>query len=182
MPIVHRKSNDFETFAVWESSEDLYFLATLARLTESEMAFFDTFKSVTRKREFLTVRALLRELLPENVDSISYDENGKPHLNSQGSISISHTGHFVALMVSQKTRCGIDIETVSERILKLGKKFVNETEKETLPERSLMEHLQVIWGAKEVMFKIHSLGDLDFKKHLHTEAFQYYPSGISNRI
>ena len=177
MPIVHRKSNDFYAFAVWESTEDMYFLATLARLTESEMVLFDTFKSTTRKREFLTVRAVLRELLPDNADSITYDGNGKPHLNGQGSISISHTGNVVALMVSKTKHCGIDLETISERILTLGKKFTNEIESMSLPTKNLIEHLQVIWGAKEVMFKIHSLGELDFKNHMHTDSFRYYSSG-----
>ena len=36
---------------------------------------------------------------------------------------------------------------------------------------------QIIWGAKEVLYKIHEIGDVDFKKHLLVNNFTASNSG-----
>ena len=177
MPIVFREHNDFHAIAVWESTEDPAVLEELARLSFSEKTDFESFKSLSRKREYVTVRALLRAMTPEAPVSIRYDKNGKPHPDQMKSMSISHTGNFVAVMLSERSACGLDMELIDERILRLAKKFVNDEEKKHLPEQNLIEHLQVLWGAKEVIFKIHGLGDLDFRKHMNVHAFHFADTG-----
>ncbi|MBP6533158.1 MAG: hypothetical protein KA285_07720, partial [Bacteroidia bacterium] len=39
------------------------------------------------------------------------------------------------------------------------------------------DQLQIIWGAKEVLYKIHEIGDVDFKKHLLVNNFTASNSG-----
>src|SRR5258706_451592 len=51
---------------------------------------------------------------------------------------------------------------LSEELKSEVKGFLSETRIETL---------HVIWGAKEVLFKIHGKGGLDFKKQMHVHPF-----------
>ena len=91
MPIVYKKEHLSSVIAVWESNEESDFLIQKAVLTADEMALLRNFKSDSRKREFLTVRALLQELFPAEKLLINYSKNGKPNLSGKKNISISHT-------------------------------------------------------------------------------------------
>ena len=128
MPIVYKKAHLSSIIAVWESTEDLNFLVKKAQLSADELALLRNFKSESRKREFLTVRVLLKELFPSENLIISYSKNGKPNLNGNKNISISHTKTYVAVMVGEFKHGGIDLETINERIFKLATKFLNESE------------------------------------------------------
>ena len=177
MPIVYKKEHLSSIIAVWESNEDSESLIKKAILNTDEMALLRNFKSESRKREFLTVRALLNELFPSEKLLINYSKNGKPNLSGKKNISISHTKNFVAIMVGEFGHGGIDLETINERIIKLATKFLNQSEQKFSGESPTIEMLQIIWGAKEVLYKIHEIGDVDFKKHLNVEEFKEAYSG-----
>ena len=177
MPIVYKKEHLSSVIAVWESNEESDFLIQRAVLTADEMALLRNFKSDSRKREFLTVRALLQELFPAEKLLINYSKNGKPNLSGKKNISISHTKNYVAIMVGEFSHGGIDLETINERIFKLATKFLNESEIKFTGFNPSIEKLQIIWGAKEVLYKIHEIGDVDFKKHLNVEEFTEAHSG-----
>lgn len=72
---------------------------------------------------------------------------------------------------------GIDLETIRPAIQKIAHKFVNEKEAKDIPLEHKNEHLHVIWGAKEVLYKIYSKGDVDFRKHMNVDSFQYKNAG-----
>ena len=80
-------------------------------------------------------------------------------------------------MISKKNRIGIDIECIAPRIEKLSKKFLSEQEDSSAYGSKRMEKLHVMWGAKEVLFKIHSIGNLIFKKDIFVYSFDYSGSG-----
>lgn len=131
-----------------------------------------------RRLEWFAVRLILHAMLPHSVFDITYDLNGKPHLiNPVGHISISHTKEIVSVMYHQTHNCGIDIELIKPRILKVAHKFLRDDEKEFLHPTNYLEKLFIIWGAKEVMFKIYSKGDLDFIQHLKVETFEFADKG-----
>ncbi len=171
MPIVYKKAHLSSVIAVWESTEDHGYLIEKAQLSVDEMALLRNFKSESRKREFLTVRTLLKELFPNENLLISYSKNGKPNLNNKKNISISHTKAYVAVMVGEFNHGGIDLETINERIFKLATKFLNDSEIKIVGDHPSADLLQIIWGAKEVLYKIHEIGDVDFKKHLNVSQF-----------
>ncbi len=177
MPIVYKKEHLSSVIAVWESTEDSDILIKIAALSADEMALLRNFKSEGRKREFITVRALLKELFPSEKLTINYSKNGKPNLSGNKNISISHTKNYVAIMVGEFNHGGIDLETINERIFKLATKFLNEAEIKFTGFNPTIEKLQIIWGAKEVLYKIHEIGDVDFKKHLNVEEFKEAHSG-----
>jgi 4'-phosphopantetheinyl transferase len=180
MPIIYKQEHSETTIAVWESVEDSEFLFNKAGLSADEIALYRNFKSESRKREFLTVRALLRQLFPQKELLISYSSNGKPSLNNGEGISISHTKNFVGIMTGRFRKCGIDLETIDERIFRLSTKFMNEKETGLFGNHLSAEQLQIIWGAKEVLYKIHEIGDVDFRKHLNVDFFEAKKTGHLN--
>src|SRR4051794_17611349 len=107
MPIVYRHSqNDCRLF-IWENSEATEELKSMVKLSAEEEKIIQSFNSVKRVREFLAVRlALQKEFDPSA--GIRYNEFGKPLL-SDLHLSISHSGNYIAMMISENN-CGIDIE------------------------------------------------------------------------
>lgn len=177
MPIVWRKEESGYSIVIWQSNERLPDLFQSVSLADDEKKQLASFRSESRKREWLTVRNALKGLgIPDA--KIVYDTFGKPHLESGKSISISHSNEFVAVMISESGRIGIDIEVLHERIKKLSQKFIGEKEKTDIGEEIAIEKLHVYWGAKEVLYKIHGIGGIDFKKDLFVQSFQYTDFGI----
>lgn len=178
MPKVWLQSGENYSIIVWHSTEPIEELLENARLSESEYTKWRAFLSNARKREWLTVRNAVRILIPGNPQNvIHYDENGKPKLTYK-SISISHSNDFIAVMISEKENIGIDIEEIGTRIERLSQKFLSVNEKQYGYSSKHIEKLHVMWGAKEVLFKIHSIGNLIFISDLLVHPFIYTGSGV----
>lgn len=112
---------------------------------------------------------LLNVLTGQNFyNSLTNNEFGKPIiLNSSYSVSFSHSKNMVACIVDKTgNSLGIDIEEVRERILKLSHKFISD--KDLCPFEGVKK-AHFIWGAKEVLYKIYSLKELDFNTNLLVE-------------
>ena len=115
------------------------------------------FKSLHRQWEWLTVRAMLR-FVSGNQTKISYTAEGQPVLdNSELSISISHSKTHAAILLSESTHIGVDIEQVGPRILKLQNRIASANE---LPRgfehtdcRQQATYLTALWTAKEAVYK-----------------------------
>src|SRR5258706_952132 len=187
MPLYLEKGINGSRLAVWQMTEKEEECFSMAGLSEELKSEVKGFRSETRRKEWLTLRILLKNVLNvAHYDDIIYDEKGKPHLkNGSGYISFSHTKNFAAVVFHNSKNMGIDIETVRERIEKISHKFLNDDEIKYLPANAPAVHqwqagiqnekrietLHVIWGAKEVLFKIHGKGGLDFKKQMHVHPF-----------
>ena len=155
-------------WGIWEVTENL---EELQQLLPDQGAIYtselDTFRSASRKIEWLAVRVLLYTLTG-TIASIRYQPNGKPcFADGKAFLSISHTKGYVSVIVSQTHEVGIDIETVSERVHKVAHKFVRHDE--LLPEDPAEKTLALllIWSAKETMFKCMDTEAVDFREHLH---------------
>ncbi len=178
MPIVFEKKEKEYSIGIWHSTEAFSELLQNSSLNESDLQKWTSIQSEKRKREWLTVRVLLKTLFQKEVlPMLSYDTFGKPYLNNGMGISISHTREFIAIIITSKASAGIDIETLRERITVLSAKFTNEEEQKFIPEFQRIEYLHVLWGGKEVLFKLYGKGELDFRVHLHVEPFQYKSEG-----
>ena|SRR5690554_1184971 len=112
----------------------------------------DFYNSVhnSRKRELLSVRKLLHTVFPHTQNIIQYSENGKPHC-SEYSISISHSGNYVAIICNPNTAVSIDIEEYRNVIEKTAHKFISEYEKKSF---QTLEELTLVWSSKEVLYKL----------------------------
>ncbi len=166
---------------VWKITESANKLLPLLTLQKEEIETYDRFSNENRKKQWIASRLILAELFKDNKISITYKDNGKPHLScGERNISISHTAEFVAVIVSSNAQLGIDIEKIQPRILRVRHKFVSEAESKFIDESSsLLEQLYVIWSAKETLYKLHGIGNLDFRTNLNIEPFSFQGNGCA---
>jgi phosphopantetheinyl transferase len=138
-----------------------------AVFTSNELEFADTINSIQYRRQWLGTRLLLKQLEP-SAGEIIYTEKGKPALHSNElELSISHTSNYCA--VSLDTRpTGVDIEIIGERVSRISKRFLSESEKEFALTNI---HQHIIWGAKEAIFKAWSLGNVEFNSDIIIDPF-----------
>ena len=116
-------------------------------------------KSKKRALEILCTRSLLMQMGEKG--EISYDANGAPKLSNNKYISISHSLKIVSIILSNN-KCGIDIEKISNRAIKIFNRF--EKEKKLIERDSDLATL--IWSAKECIFKLYQKGNINFKEDI----------------
>jgi 4'-phosphopantetheinyl transferase len=164
MPVIFEKQIDAtKKLAVWHITEQVEELYALCEYVSNPLL---TYK---RNLEIAVSRLLLNYLLGINTKThLQKDENGKPFLlNHSASISFSHSKNMVACMVNKEGEAiGIDIEQIRDRIKLIAPKFVTSQDNTGYEE---IQHSHIVWGAKEVLYKIYSLKQLDFRDHMHVE-------------
>ena len=117
-------------------------------------------KNDLAKEQFLAVRKILALENPNF--KIRYDESGKPSINSNINISISHSNYMAAVVLSNTTKTGIDIELKETKIISIKDKFLNESEKINAEYESNIDYLTKIWTAKESIYKALGLKGISF--------------------
>ncbi|MEN8233135.1 MAG: 4'-phosphopantetheinyl transferase superfamily protein [Thermodesulfobacteriota bacterium] len=150
-------------------------------LSREELDLLSKFASAKRKREWLggrfaakyTAAQLLEQIESQknamhwSSYSIIADENGRPFLSvnkenttqSLPDISISHSASMAAAMAVYKGYCGVDIQKVTPRVIKVSDRFCTHDEKQILqdffsvePEKQAAP-LTKLWAAKEALRK-----------------------------
>ena len=102
------KKNEY-IVAIWKDSESLEELISL-----NPQVSTIHLNSPKRKKEYLSIRLLLKTILPNS--QISYNKYGGPELVNKN-ISISHSKGLSAIIISDK-QVGIDIEKISNQTFK----------------------------------------------------------------
>ena len=117
-------------------------------------------KSQLAKEQFLAVRKILHLENPSY--KIRYDESGKPLINSDLNISISHSNLMAGIVFSGFNQTGIDIEEKETKIINIQNKFLNESEKLKDEYQSDVDYLTKIWTAKESIYKALGIKGISF--------------------
>ncbi len=182
MPLILNQEveNKQAIIAVWEIKETLEILYTLASLNDEERYTFNQIKNENRAKQWLVSRIILTQISGNKELSIIYEESGRPLIKDENfHISISHTSKYVAVILSENLKVGIDIEGIHDRILKIRSKFVSAKEDLFLKEDIfLTENLILIWSAKEALFKMDGKGNMDFRKNISIKPFHLQQSGL----
>jgi len=169
--------NEFSILGVWKIEEDLNTLLDLALLDNDEKKKYKGFSSNSRKLEFLSVRALLSELIGREA-KIVYNKNNKPFLKDGSRfISISHSHKLTAILLSTNEKVGIDLEYMSSNIAALAFKFINRKEKVTKEKEERRYHLYIHWCAKEALYKICDKEGISIRNSITIEPFIVKESG-----
>jgi 4'-phosphopantetheinyl transferase EntD len=104
------------------------------------------------------------------------NKNGKPFLyNSPLHISYSHTEQFAAAIIHKEKPCGIDMEHVQEKMIRVSTRFLSEKELEITGND--LEKICLCWCAKEAMYKLYNLRDTEFKGNLKISPFEKAEKG-----
>lgn len=169
--------NEFSILGVWKIEEDLNTLLDLILLDKDEKKRYKEFSSNSRKLEFLSVRALLAELIGKEA-KIVYNKNNKPFLKDGSRfISISHSHKLTAILLSTNEKVGIDLEYMRSNIAAIAYKFLNRKEKVTKKHDNRKYHLYIHWCAKEALYKICDKEGISVQKNLTIEPFVLKESG-----
>jgi phosphopantetheinyl transferase (holo-ACP synthase) len=169
--------NENTVLGVWKIEEDIDALLDLVALENGDKKRFSVFASNSRKLEFLSVRALLAELLGKDA-KIVYNKNNKPFLKDGSRfISITHSHKLTAIITSLDEKVGIDLEFMSSNISAFAFKFLNRREKVTRKQDERKYHLYVHWCAKESLYKICDKEGINFRKDITIEPFELKESG-----
>ncbi len=169
--------NEFTILGVWKIEEDIKTLLDSVILDNGDKKKYKVFASTSRKLEFLSVRALLAELLGKDA-RIVYNKNNKPFLRDGSRfISISHSNKLTAILLSTNEKVGIDLEHMSTNIGRIAFKFINRREKITKEPENRRYHLYLHWCAKEALYKICDKEGISIKKNITIEPFEVKESG-----
>jgi phosphopantetheinyl transferase (holo-ACP synthase) len=175
--------NEFSILGVWKIEEDLDTLLGMVSLDGDDKKRYKGFSSNSRKLEFLSVRAMLAELIGKDA-GIVYNKNNKPFLRDGSRfISITHSHKLTAILLSTNEKVGIDLEYMSTNIASIALKFLNVKEKITKVSENRKYHLYIHWCAKEALYKICDKEGISIRKNITIEPFEVKDAGeIRGRV
>ena len=178
MPVFQKKIQKGFSMSIWHITESLDELLKMNQGSNTDISALSSFSYEARKKEWLVARIVFEELTEKKGVRIIYDEHRKPFLeNSKQCISISHS-HSVLAVIIADNETGIDIELVKPAVEKVKKKYMSNSELNSLQKENQVEQLTVYWCAKESLYKLYGKKELTFKENLTIESFQYSGNGI----
>jgi len=152
----------------YKEETELFNQLTSAKVDLSEL--FDI-TNQNRKIEWMTIRSILLATHSTS-DDIVYDEHRKPYFKeSNAHLSISHSREMVAVSINANTITGIDIQYISEKIINIDRKFLNEKELEISSKTPL--ELSYYWSIKEALFKVYGKKDAFLKNNIEVTDIRY---------
>ena len=133
-------------------------------LNSDEKNLLELKKSNILREQFLATRKLLA--LENSNYKIIYDINGKPSLNSNYNISISHSYEIAAIAISDNFNIGIDVQLRENKIFNIQNKFLNKSEKSNIGDDPTVDILTMVWASKESIYKAIGLKGISFSENI----------------
>ena len=178
MPLYLQKDiENGNRIAVWKATESVDELTEMATLSKEDEKKLSSFRLDSRKKEWLAVRILIKELLGES-RQIYYKSSGAPYFKgSNMEIGISHTMGYAGIALATFP-VSLDMEKATPRIERVFERFVNDNEKEFIPPEKKPEYYNLIWCAKETLFKLLDRRDVVFKDNLKIRPLTMSDKGL----
>ena len=163
MPVIEDFNLSNKTrYVLWEITESYEKLLSVIKLdVDSEQLLFQK-KSEIQKKQFLAIRNIFKLLSIEDKE-VKYDKAGKPIFSQNKILSISHSGNYAAVIISDHS-VGIDIEKISDKALKIKHKFLQI--ELNYPQELNNQISLVYWNIKESIYKAVGITGIDFKKNI----------------
>lgn len=173
MSLIKRISLQDAEIGIWKIEETVDELTSSIDLPEDDFKLLDNFTNEKRKRELLTIRHLLRNIVGHN-QKITYNKLGQPLLcNSSRQISISHSASLATIILSSQP-VGIDVEEITRNVEKVSARFLSQEELTWTIQTSNSHFTRLIcWCAKEAIYKLVKESDVDFSKHIRINPFNF---------
>ncbi|MEY4629304.1 MAG: hypothetical protein RLZZ595_1630 [Bacteroidota bacterium] len=167
MPMLMQKATATFSLGVWKIEEEADFFSATSD-------YHSDATHPARKLQQMATRFLLLQLEPSlPVRQIVLGEAGKPMLeNNKLEFNLSHTAQMAAAIVGKMTPVGIDLEKISERVLRIQNKFLHPNELlllEGLGKESQISILTRYWTIKEAVYKWWGKGGVDFANDIVVE-------------
>ena len=172
MAIIIQKELNGCLLGIWKITEDYDSLYSMLSFDMEEISMLNGFGNENRKVEWLSVRALAKEMTGKD-SRILYNETHKPFLKGMAyNISISHSKNLTSIFMSKDKRVGIDLEFISRKINTVSNKFINSQEYITGDPALNLYHLYIHWCGKEAIYKICDKQEINFKENLTLFPFE----------
>jgi 4'-phosphopantetheinyl transferase len=156
---------------IWSITESESVLKKQVNLSDKEYELIFSFSRQQRRKEMLATRSLLGTIIPN--DHIHYKNRAPFLVNSSKEISISNSKSIVAIQLNESgLNTGIDIQYFSDTVLRVKYKFLHKNEYSLIEHEQESKILNIIWSAKETLYKAFSEDKLEFKKHLVIKAIK----------
>ncbi len=152
MPLLPAITLPQGTLYCWHITETLKELSALAM---AKNIVFNTIVASARMQQSIACKLLVKEFISN--DDIIYI-NKKPNV-SNAHISISHTNQY-AYVLHATSECGLDVELISEKAVRIKLKFCNPQELLLFEAYNftLNEYYTLLWCAKEAIYKRYNDG------------------------
>lgn len=139
------------------------------------------FLGLKRKNEHLNALFTLDSLLKKEI-VLTRDSFNKLNAKDDSiKLSISHNKKFSAAIISESFDVGIDVESISEKALKISDKFISPNERLSF-ETINPQIATLIWSAKESMYKAYGKKGLHFKENLIIQKFDEAKMEIESEL
>ena len=176
--VINREIEDGCRIGLWEITEDFETLFGMTYLEDEDIRRLNSFRSLNRKIESLSVRALLQQMTHPTARIVYHQQSHKPFLQDGAyNISISHSHKYTSIILGKNKLVGVDLEFMSHRIERVAHKFINQQDKITLNPHTRREHLYIHWCAKEALYKICDKVDINFQEDLTIQPFEVDKEG-----
>lgn len=177
MPLLLNTTFNEALVGVWEITEPTDFF-------EQAIAYRSNASNPGQRLQQLASRMVLDSLYPGfPFGQIILNPVGKPILEIDAiQFSISHTKGFAAAIVAEEIPVGIDIESISPRVLKVEKKFLNQHEfmlLERLKAEDRIVFASLFWSIKEAVYKCWGKGGVDFSNDIRIMNFERMEKGLA---
>lgn len=169
MPLLYYRSLQNAEIALWKATEDTAFFKK--NLIEEEFPT-DPVEQISHPEkihQWYASRFLLCRIYPAAIQLYS---QRKPYLFNGPEISFSHSQDVVAVQISHY-KSGIDVQWADPKLKLISKRFLNDSDMDTVKTNDEIISLSIIWSIKEAVFKYYGT-DMTFKD---IEVKHYDPVG-----
>lgn len=165
MPQIFINHTDRTQLYIWQISESVEQLKKMfpkeKTLGEAKMV------SVSHKLQYWAKQIILHRY--NLAEQLVYLSSGKPVCKNGKFISISHSGEYVVVAVSDEP-LGVDIERKNPKLQRIATRFRHIDDVVPHVEDSLTQ-LQFLWTAKESIYKLAGIIGLSFKQDIRLMKF-----------
>ena len=159
---------------VWEIKENVEELALSFELEKFDSQNYQKLQHPVKQLDWLATRYLIHYAtlkLGIAFEGIRKNQHGKlKFVGSDWHLSVTHSRNFVALVLNQNARCGIDLEKETPRFFKVSPRVLSASELQDAGQ-DLAKHC-IYWSAKEALYKLYGKKEVDFKLHLKIKNFE----------
>lgn len=137
---------------------------------------FELINHPQKRAEFLASRYALNYLVPGYL--LNYQDR-RPDLDSGEHVSLTHCTKYGGAMYGKNKRVGLDVELHRPELMRISRKFVRIDEKRFVIPGEELFYYQILWSAKEALFKLWKKGNVYFKEDLKVEPFDVEEEGVT---
>ena len=163
---------------LWDIVEDYETLFRITYLNGEDIRRLNAFRSLNRKMEWLSVRALLQLMTRPDARIVYNGRSRKPYMDDGAyNISVSHSYKYTSVLLGKDKKVGVDLEYMSHNIERIAHKFISNQEVISKDPLFRRKHLYLHWCAKEALYKIGDKADVSFSENLIIKPFEVCSQG-----